>query len=69
MALNEFGRQPAQKNDEEASLLSIHGTKLRLVTAYFTREYLSHLQSNQILHWLFVWKGQVSNLSRPFIPS
>ena len=47
MALNEFRGQPAQENGKETSLLSIHGTKLRLATAYITRESLSFaIQSN-----------------------
>ncbi|KAI9760682.1 MAG: hypothetical protein M1840_002358 [Geoglossum simile] len=42
--INELGKLA----DQEALLLTIHGTHLRLVVARFTAAYLSHIKSNTI---------------------
>lgn len=67
MALNEFSRQIPRQNDEETFLLSIHGTKLRLVTTYFTAEYFSHLQSHQmpVSQVLYVRRSQFFEMKDP----
>jgi len=43
--LNELGKLA----DQEALLLTIHGTQLGLVVAHFTDTYLSHVKSHTIL--------------------
>lgn len=47
-ALAEYRCNSSTKGDQEAYVATIHGTQLRLVAAYFTREYLECVQSREM---------------------
>lgn len=48
MALANFNSANSTKGDQEAYLMTIHGTRFRLTTANFTAEYLRCVQSTQM---------------------
>ncbi|KAK2810539.1 hypothetical protein FQN50_002796 [Emmonsiellopsis sp. PD_5] len=60
-------RLDGPNQDEEAFLLTIHGTQLRLVTAYFTADYLRHVQSTTmpVDQFLFVRRSRFYELKEP----
>lgn len=62
-------------SDQEGWLLSIHGTEVRLVTAYFSSSYLAAVNSDSALgqqHELLVFRSEPINLKydtgRAYIP-
>ncbi|KAK2789956.1 hypothetical protein FQN52_005764 [Onygenales sp. PD_12] len=61
-------RLDPSNQDEEAYLLTIHGTQLHLVTAYFTADYLRHMQSTTmpVNQFLFVKRSRFYELKEPW---
>ncbi|RHZ67145.1 uncharacterized protein CDV56_107799 [Aspergillus thermomutatus] len=51
-----------QRLDQEAFLISIHGTQVRLVAAYFTADYLRAVKSNSLPADQYLWVRR----TRPF---
>lgn len=47
-ALAGYRAEGSKEEDQEAYVLTIHGTQLRLVAGYFTKEYLSYVQSQTL---------------------
>jgi hypothetical protein len=47
-ALAEFRAVGSKKGDQESYLITIHGTQMRVVAAYFTKDYLRYVQSNEL---------------------
>ncbi|KAK2791045.1 hypothetical protein FQN53_007234 [Emmonsiellopsis sp. PD_33] len=60
-------RLDPSNQDEESYLLTVHGTQLRLVTAYFTADYLRHMKSTTmpVNQFLFVKRSRFYEVKEP----
>ena len=60
-------REETDAGDQEAYLLTVHGTQMRLVTAYFSDDYLKHVQSDILpaTEHLYVRRSRFFELKDP----